>query len=221
LRGILGYTREIVDSDLPSLPENLRESLNRIVEEAERLDTLIDSVRTLIQVQQISAEMKQVKAEELVQQGVASLQRRIEETGAQITISPGLPVLVANERWVLHAITNLIANAIKFTQPGERPQIEISSCPASKCGIGRGLVICDRGIGVPQEHRERIFELFKRAGNHDVEGTGAGLAIVAQIAKGHGGRAWVEEREGGGSAFYLVLGPASKSSSSGSNVQCT
>lgn len=208
LRGILGYSREIIDAgrESPELPDTYRKTLNRISEEAHRLDALIDSVRTLIQAQQISAEMQEVTAERLVQQALAPLQRRIQETGAEIVLAPDLPVLVANERWVVHAITNLVSNAIKFTKPGTKPHIEIVNCPAEKCGEGLGLIIRDRGIGVHPQHRERIFELFKRGTGHDVEGTGAGLAIVAQIAKGHGGRVWVEEREGGGSAFHLVLG---------------
>jgi signal transduction histidine kinase len=59
---------------------------------------------------------------------------------------------------------------------------------------------------VPQEHAERIFQLFQRAVGRDIEGTGAGLAIVRQIAERHGGNAWVEQRQGGGAEFIITFG---------------
>ena len=69
-----------------------------------------------------------------------------------------------------------------------------------------GLIVCDRGPGVAPEHADRIFQLFQRAVGREVEGTGAGLAIVRQVAERHGGRAWVQPREGGGSEFVLTFG---------------
>ena len=69
-----------------------------------------------------------------------------------------------------------------------------------------GIVVRDRGPGVPPEHAERIFQLFQRAVGREVEGTGAGLAIVRQVAERHGGRAWVRPREGGGAEFILTFG---------------
>jgi len=63
----------------------------------------------------------------------------------------------------------------------------------------------DRGPGIAPEHEERIFQLFQRAVGREIEGTGAGLAIVRQIAERHGGSAWVEAREGGGSEFIITF----------------
>jgi len=69
-----------------------------------------------------------------------------------------------------------------------------------------GVVVRDRGPGVAPGQRDRIFELFRRAVGREIEGTGAGLAIVRQVAERHGGRAWVEPREGGGSDFIISFG---------------
>ena len=71
---------------------------------------------------------------------------------------------------------------------------------------GPGIIVSDRGPGVAEAYRERIFELFRRTVNRDVAGTGAGLAIVRQIARRHGGNAWVEPRKGGGSHFFVTFG---------------
>ena len=69
-----------------------------------------------------------------------------------------------------------------------------------------GLAVRDRGIGVEPDQAQRIFHLFQRAVGREVHGTGAGLAIVQQIAHRHGGRTWVQPREGGGSEFVLLFG---------------
>ena len=63
----------------------------------------------------------------------------------------------------------------------------------------------DRGPGISEEYRERIFSLFQRAVSRRVEGTGAGLAIVRQVAERHGGSAFMRSREGGGSEFIITL----------------
>jgi signal transduction histidine kinase len=75
----------------------------------------------------------------------------------------------------------------------------------------------DRGPGIAPEQAERIFQLFQRAVGREIEGTGAGLAIVRQIAERHGGSAWVEPRRGGGSEFIITFGD-SKASEGGADL---
>jgi signal transduction histidine kinase len=69
------------------------------------------------------------------------------------------------------------------------------------------LMVEDEGVGVPEHLREQIFQPFRRGRNvaANAPGSGIGLALVAQFANLHGGRAWVEEREGGGASFRVFL----------------
>jgi len=135
------------------------------------------------------------------------LEARIERSQARVVVAEGLPHLAADKRWVTQAVYNLVANALKFTRDGEPPDIEIISYrPGPEDPVGEGLVVCDRGPGVQAGYTERIFQLFQRAVGREVEGTGAGLAIVRQIAERHGGSAWVRPREGGGSEFFVTFG---------------
>ncbi|HEU5406478.1 MAG TPA: ATP-binding protein, partial [Nitrospira sp.] len=127
-------------------------------------------------------------------------------TGAAVQIVYPLPRLRVNRMWATQGLYNLLANAMKFTRDGHPPDIEIASyeAPASTIPVA-GVVVKDRGPGVPTRHAERIFMLFQRAVGRNVEGTGAGLTIVRQVAERHGGRAWVQPRAGGGSEFVITF----------------
>jgi signal transduction histidine kinase len=97
---------------------------------------------------------------------------------------------------------NLLSNAARHTPSGSKIWIRVG--PE---GGGALLVVEDDGPGVPPEHREDIFQPFGQgagAPEHS-PGVGIGLAVVSRFAELHGGRAWVEEREGGGASFKVFL----------------
>jgi PAS domain S-box-containing protein len=98
-------------------------------------------------------------------------------------------------------IENLLANAIKHTPPGTK-------IAASVAQTDEGLLICvdDAGPGIPDEQKKEVFELFTRGNNAaDTPGTGIGLALVAQFAALHGGKAWVQDNADGGASFRVLL----------------
>jgi signal transduction histidine kinase len=106
------------------------------------------------------------------------------------------------ETLLAQIFTNLIGNAIRYADKEGIP-IEVG-------GERRGTLVRyyvrDRGPGVPEEERERIFDVFFRgAMQREVPGTGVGLATVQKVARLYGGRAWVEETEGGGSTFWVEV----------------
>lgn len=139
------------------------------------------------------------------------LDDKIKETGATVRVVEPLPRWQGNRTWTTQGIYNLIANALKFRRNSEAPDVEIASYhPTVKDGPVVGIVVRDRGPGVAPDHAERIFQLFQRAVGREIEGTGAGLAIVRQVAERHGGQAWVQAREGGGSEFILTFGATSR-----------
>lgn len=67
------------------------------------------------------------------------------------------------------------------------------------------LTVDDEGPGVPEHLKAVIFEPFRRGGESHAPGTGIGLSLVARFAELHGGRAWVEDRAGGGASFRVLL----------------
>jgi PAS domain S-box-containing protein len=115
------------------------------------------------------------------------------------------PVYVNRDMWE-KIVVNLISNAFKFTFEGE---------VAVKLGAMDGVVqlqVCDTGVGIPEEHRERVFERFHRIENtraRTYEGTGIGLALVQELVKLHGGSVRLESAVGRGSTFTVTI-PAGK-----------
>jgi signal transduction histidine kinase len=98
-------------------------------------------------------------------------------------------------------VENLLANAARHTPPGTRVWVRVESE-----GDGALVIVEDEGPSVPAESREMIFEPFQQAGhpNH-APGVGVGLSLVAKFAELHGGRAWLEDRPGGGASFHVLL----------------
>jgi two-component system sensor histidine kinase KdpD len=100
-------------------------------------------------------------------------------------------------------IANLVDNAAKYSPPTSPIRISVRF---SRAAIT--VRVEDRGLGIPSEHMERIFEPFVRepAGGLPVQrGSGLGLSICRGIIRAHGGRIWAENREGGGAALAFTL----------------
>jgi signal transduction histidine kinase len=98
-------------------------------------------------------------------------------------------------------LMNLIDNAVKFTLDGARPDIEVEAVARDGCSR---IEVRDRGRGVPDDKRERVFAPLARL-DKTVDGTGIGLATCRRIIEAHGGSMGVEERAGGGSVFWFEL----------------
>ena len=114
----------------------------------------------------------------------------------------GEPLVVAgDERLLRRALRNLLDNARRYGG-GE---IAVGVGPAGAGAVR--LAVCDRGRGVPEALRERVFEPFYRLPGHAEQagGVGLGLSLVRQIAERHGGGVRCEPRDGGGSCFVLTL----------------
>jgi signal transduction histidine kinase len=115
--------------------------------------------------------------------------------------APSLPVRVlGNADAIADAVRNLVENAVHQSPAGGEVAVTVSQ---------EGIVtVADRGPGVPQANRQRIFERFWRGRGVTRQGAGLGLSIVAEIAKAHGGSIEVADRPGGGALFALRIPPA-------------
>ncbi|MCH2156923.1 MAG: PAS domain-containing protein [Opitutales bacterium] len=206
LRAIRNFSKFLSDGSQSLASEKSLNFLSRILHASERMDLLLNEVSELSRLKRNSDPFEYVQGNQIVERAIKNLENRIEQSGASITVARDLPELKVNKTWAIQAIFNLIANALKFVKEGESPEILITPYVAPKAFSNHvGIVVQDRGPGVPAESAERIFKLFQRAVGKDVEGTGAGLAIVKEVAKKHGGEVFYESRIKGGSKFTITF----------------
>ena len=206
LRAIENFSRIVHDRYKDRLDEKGQDFLRRVIQGAQRLNRLLDDILVLSRSQRIGPPAEVVDGEVIVLEALKRLDAKINATNAQVRVAKNFDGLRVDRIWATQAIYNLIANALKFSRNGEPPDIEIEPYRSNGSNSNvAGITVRDRGPGVPKEHAERIFQLFQRAVGREVEGTGAGLAIVRQISERHGGNAWVEQREGGGSEFIITF----------------
>ena len=112
-----------------------------------------------------------------------------------------VPVVVAvDPAKVERVVENLLTNAIKHTPEGTSVQLRVR--PRDE---GVLISVDDEGPGVPDDLKQAVFEPFLRGPEPRSPGTGIGLALVARFAELHGGKAWVEDRPGGGASFRVWL----------------
>jgi signal transduction histidine kinase len=98
---------------------------------------------------------------------------------------------------------NLISNSLKFVATGTAPKIEIGSEKLN--GTMARIYVQDNGIGIPAEHRERVFGLFQRLHHEEYPGTGVGLAIVKKGIERMGGSVNIASSSNGGTRFVIDL----------------
>lgn len=175
-----------------------------IVSESERLTALIDNVLDFAKAERGSAayELQLADLGEVVGQATELCRVRAERENVtlELFIEDDLPLLKLDERAVETAVTNLIDNALKYAKEGGWVRVEVRRTKKRRLEV----IVSDRGPGIPEEERARIFERFVRADPASkTRGSGIGLALVQAVAEAHGGKVWVEPHSPRGSQFHL------------------
>jgi two-component system sensor histidine kinase SenX3 len=187
----------------PAVMPRLAERVRR---EADRLGHIVDDLLdlSLIEAQEAPAR-EPVPATVLVAEAAERIRPQADAAGARLRVSDtaGDLIVSCDRRQVVGAITNLLDNAVKYSEPGG-----VIECRVGVEGDDVAVAVRDHGVGIPARDLERVFERFyrvDRARSRATGGTGLGLAIVRHVAHAHGGEVRVESREGEGSTFTLTL----------------
>jgi PAS domain S-box-containing protein len=198
LTAILGFALTLQERRDRLSEQEITAAAAQIVDQTRRLEGLLRDLLDLDRHRRGAAGVaKQPTALAPLVERVAAARsadvRRVELTLAPVTarVDPAM---------VERIVDNLLANALKHTPPDTPVVLTLQ-----RRGADVLIVVDDRGPGVLPEHREAIFDLFRRGPAAAAPGVGVGLAIVAQFAALHGGRAWVEDAAAGGASFRVLL----------------
>jgi two-component system phosphate regulon sensor histidine kinase PhoR len=183
------------------------EYLRIIVSESERLAALIENVLDFAKVERGKSayQFAEGSVAEVAVRAVEACRARAEREGMvlELDLDESVPSLAIDERALEIAVINLIDNAVKYAAEGKLIRIAV------KFESGAVTIrVTDRGPGISDEEKRRIFERFVRGRNTQkqrVRGSGIGLALVKHTAEAHGGNAWVEDASPGGACFVVSL----------------
>jgi two-component system sensor histidine kinase KdpD len=200
LTAILGFavTLEQRRDDLSN--EELARVVAELGQAARRLERLLVDLLDVERVRRgaIALTRKETDVLELVERALAACDlngRRVDISGAPVRAEIDAPKL---ER----IVENLIMNAVKHTPPASSIHVRLDKGPE-----GVLIAVEDDGPGIADEHKNAVFETFNRGSKalSPTPGAGIGLSLVARFAEAHGGRAWVEDRPGGGASLRVLL----------------
>jgi len=183
---------------------NSERFLGIIRKHADRMGDLIEDLTdlSLIETGAISLEVRELAAADLVRGVAEQLQPLAQRRHVTVEIAVGDPFPIrADRRRLEQMITNLLDNAIKFSNPGGR--VTVRGTTNAEYAV---LAFEDHGVGIPAESSEKIFNRFYQENRDEARekgGTGLGLSIVKHLMRLHGGRVRVESEFGAGSVFFL------------------
>ncbi len=207
LRTPLAAMRAELDVSLmdDGLSPAAREVLESAREEVDRMSRIVGNLLTLARVDEGRLELltTQINLADAIDAAVGPLRPLAVAKGLHLEVNGGSYEADADAQRLHQALTNLIENAIKFSGPGGEVRVS-----AWQRNGEVGVTVADTGPGVPADARERVFDRFYRADQargRDGSGSGLGLSICREVADAHGGRIWVDSKEGEGSAFSIAL----------------
>ncbi len=200
LRVISGFVQLLERCYVDLLDDRGRGYMAQVVDGAERMRALIEDLLESSRYMNPASPSGSVDVSALTLRVAASLE-------VPDVVVAAIPRVWCSEASLSAVMQNLISNALKFHEAGVVPLIQVSG---SESDGQVQINVDDNGIGIAQEYRERVFEMFRRLHVREAfPGTGIGLAIVRQIAESSGGHAWVEESALGGCRLCVTFPAAS------------
>ena len=201
---ILTSSTLLVDYEDKLTPEKRRKRIRNIVEQAERLGKMLDDIDILTKSQRgfLQYDPKLMNIVSFCENLVDELTHIIHVNQKLVFESHGsFSLMSLDPELMRHALTNLVSNAIKYSEDGGTISLELTR--EDKHLI---IKVRDQGIGIPPEDGEHLFEPFHRAHNvGSIRGTGLGLSIVKDIVELHGGKITFESKPNIGTVFIIKI----------------
>lgn len=183
---------------LPHIPDETRQqSIYLMQVEARRMARLVHDMLELGRLE-TSAELERRPVDLLAIVEAALAQVRPQAEAQQMALSlqadTPLPLVVGDADRLKQVFLNLLDNAVKYSRPGDRVIVSLQPTPS---GDGVACAVCDTGPGIPAEHLPHVTRRFYRAVPDEIEGSGLGLTLVAEILRRHQSRLEIQSRSEG------------------------
>lgn len=203
IEGICSLTGMMLQEQLE--PEEITEMIRLVHDSCSYSTALIkDLVEAILNDHKETVRKKEADLQLLLRQCVRLLQTKIEEKSMKLVLLADTRIMIwIDPEKITRVLYNLISNAIKFSQPGSviRMHLEVVESVVR-------LSIHDKGIGIPDQLKGKIFDPFteaKRYGTANEQPFGLGLSICEQIIRAHRGKIWFDSKQGVGTNFYVEL----------------
>ncbi|HEX6401545.1 MAG TPA: ATP-binding protein [Actinomycetota bacterium] len=202
LSAILGNALTLEGGDRLGITEEERKQLiHSLAAKARRLNAIVTD---LLDTERLARGVIQPKLQEIAVGRLISLLVWDSEAmaGRQVHVDTRSATAWVDPQMISRIVENLLTNAARHTAP--TCQVWVRVVPEGDAVL---IAVEDDGPGIPEEHRETVFRPFEHGPMTSVHnpGVGIGLSLVSRFAELHGGRAWVEEREGGGASFRVLI----------------
>ncbi len=186
------------------LDQEARDSLlETAYEEAERLNRLVGNLLNMTRIEAGAIHLKKgpCDIQDVIGAALEQLGERLAERQIIVNLPPEMNLINLDMALFEQALVNLLDNAVKYSPPDRPIDINVSQVQNTF-----RIEICDRGIGIPAEDLEHVFDKFYRVQRPEsVSGTGLGLAICKGIVEAHGGKVQAENRIGGGTIIRIII----------------
>ncbi len=207
VRAIEGFSRMLAADHAQQLDEEGLRFLNVICSNTRLMAQLIDDLLALSRLGRQQVRKSQINLSDMAKRLFQELRDQAPERDIRLAMGD-LPPAFADPNLIAMVLTNLLANAIKYTRTKVTAVIEVGGRSENQETV---FYVRDNGVGFDDRYVDKLFGVFQRLHRGDeYEGTGVGLAIVKRIVDMHGGRVWAEGKVDGGAAFYFALPPEAK-----------
>jgi PAS domain S-box-containing protein len=202
LRGMVGFCQALVEDYGDKLDETGKDYVQRISAASKRMGQLIDDLLTLSRVTRTEINRADVNLSNMAETIAEQLRRSDSDRKVEFKIQPGLTAQ-GDETLLRTMLENLLGNAWKYS--AKKPHATIEFGIAAN-GTEQPFFVRDNGAGFDMAHVDKLFKPFQRLhGHREFEGTGIGLASVANIVRRHGGRIWAEAKPEAGATMRFTL----------------
>ncbi|MCJ7500167.1 ATP-binding protein, partial [bacterium] len=214
LTSIIGFSELLAEAHVGELTEEQEEYIRQILRKGKDLLALINDLLDTGRLEsgKLALRYREVDLEDVIL-SVRSSTRHVTENLPTINthIPVDLPAFEGDTGKIAQVLTNLVTNALKFSPPGSPVDI-ITSMIHGRRDSDRGdliqISVKDRGIGIPENERQRIFDQFtqvQQGNSRTFQGAGLGLFICRSFVELHGGKIWVDSTVGEGSTFHFSI----------------